>query len=324
MTPAHEVHGSGDADADAEAEAGARALETGVAARVAARDVLSVTGPDAASYLQGQCSQDLRDVATGQSTEALLLSPQGKVEAYLRVTRTADDAFVLDGDPGCGPDARTRLERFRLRTRVDIETLDWACLSVRGPGATGITPPDPTVLALPVTWPGWSGVDLLGPPPPDDPDLEAWRPAGAVRCAAEPWEAARIEAGVPVGGREVTPSTIAAEVGLVDRTVSFSKGCFTGQELVARLDARGSNVARHLWGLVVAGDSRPPVGATVWTADGAHEVGSLSSVAHSTRRGTTVALATLQRRVRPGDRVDVRWDGGEATADVATLPLTSA
>ena len=67
-----------------------------------------------------------------------------------------------------------------------------------------------------------------------------------------PWEAARIEAGVPVGGREVTESTIAAEVGLVDRTVSFTKGCFTGQELVARLDARGSKVARRLWGLVVA------------------------------------------------------------------------
>jgi aminomethyltransferase len=152
--------------------------------------------------------------------------------------------------------------------------------------------------------------------------LETWLPVGAVRCPAEPWEAARIEAGVPVGDREVTSATIAAEVGLVDRTVSFTKGCFTGQELVARLDARGSKVARHLRGLVVAGDSRPPVGASVWTLDGEHEVGSLSSVAHSTRRGATVALATLHRRVEPGDRVDVRWDGEEATADVAGLPLT--
>ncbi len=103
----------------------------------------------------------------------------------------------------------------------------------------------------------------------------------------------------------MTESTIAAEVGLVDRTVSFTKGCFTGQELVARLDARGSNVARRLRGLVVAGSARPPVGAAVWTLDGEHEVGSLTSVAWSGHLGATVALATLHRRVgagRPGGR----------------------
>jgi folate-binding protein YgfZ len=304
-------------------EAAARALEGGTAARQVARDVLEVSGPEAASYLQGQCSQDLAALAPGDSTETLVLSPQGKVDAYLRVTRTADDTFVLDGDAGCGPDARARLERFRLRTKVDITSLDWVCLALRGPGAPELTPPGPPVLALPVSWPGWSGVDLLGPPPPGDPELESWLPPGAVRCPAEPWEAARIEAGVPVGGREVTSATIAAEVGLVERTVSFTKGCFTGQELVARLDARGSNVARHLSGLVVDGGSRPPVGATVWTSDGAHEVGSISSVAYSTRRGATVALATLHRRVGPGDGVHVRWDGGDASGDVRSLPFVT-
>jgi aminomethyltransferase len=155
----------------------------------------------------------------------------------------------------------------------------------------------------------------------DDPDLDGWLPVGAVRCDAEAWEVARIEAGVPAGGREVTGSTIAAEAGLVDRTVSFTKGCFTGQELVARLDARGSNVARHLWGVVVAGGARPPVGAAVWTADGAHEVGALSSVAWSEARGAAVALATLQRRVAPPEPVLVRWDGGETGAEARPLPM---
>jgi folate-binding protein YgfZ len=142
-----------------------------------------------------------------------------------------------------------------------------------------------------------------------------------VLCDEEAWEAARIEAGVPVGGREVTESTIAAEVGLVDRTVSFTKGCFTGQELVARLDARGSKVARRLCGLVVAGLVRPPVGSTVWTADGGHEVGTVTSVAWSERRGASVALATLHRRVEPPETVMVHWNGGEATADARPLPL---
>jgi folate-binding protein YgfZ len=310
---------------------GAEALRTGTAARVIGRDVVTATGPDARSYLQGQCSQDLDGLAVGQSTESLVLSPQGKVDAYIRVTRTGDESFVLDTDAGRGADLLARLLRFKLRVAVDLAQVDWACLALRGPTATATatTTDDATgagrpVLALAVAWPGWSGVDLLGPAPEDDPDLGRWLPDTAIRCDAEPWDAARIEAGVPVGGREVTEATIAAEVGLVDRTVSFTKGCFTGQELVARLDSRGSNVARHLWGLVVADGARPPVGAPVWTADGEHEVGALSSVAWSEERGATVALATLRRRVAPPEPVLVRWDGTDVAAEARPLPLSDA
>jgi folate-binding protein YgfZ len=307
----------------ADSMAGAEALRTGAAARVVARDVLSVTGPDAASYLQGQCSQDLDGLAVGGSAEALLLSPQGKIDALVRVTRTGEETFLLDTDPGCGEAARVRLERFRLRTRVTVDALVWACLSLRGPGASTLSVEAGPELVVPVAWSGWSGVDLLGPPPAGDPDLSSWLPVGAVRCDEEPWEAARIEAGVPIGGREVTASTIAAEVGLVDRTVSFTKGCFTGQELVARLDARGSKVARRLCGVVVHGDLRPPVGAAVWTVDGAHEVGVLTSVAWSSRLGAVVALATLHRRADPPEMVVVRWDGSVSAAEARPLPLTT-
>jgi tRNA-modifying protein YgfZ len=301
------------------------ALRSGTGARVVARDVVTAVGPDAMTYLQGQCSQDLDGLGVGESVESLVLSPQGKVDAYVRVTRVADDSFVLDTDAGGGGALLDRLQRFRLRVDVDLEPAGWACLALRGPAAVappGVGAPGGPLLAPPVTWPGWTGVDLLGPAPDDDPELDGWLPAGAVRCDAETWDAARIEAGVPMGGREVTGSTIAAEAGLVDRTVSFTKGCFTGQELVARLDARGSNVARHLRGVVVAGGARPPVGAAVWTADGAHQVGTLSSVAWSEGRGATVALATLQRRVVPPEPVVVRWDGAEADATALPLPLT--
>jgi tRNA-modifying protein YgfZ len=293
------------------ADGGYGALRSGAGARVVARDVVQVSGPDAASYLQGQCSQDLDSLTVGLATEALLLSPQGKVDAWVRITRTGDETFVLDADPGCGPAAQARLERFKLRTKVTIESLDWTCLSVRGPAAR---PGDDASaeLVVAVDTPGWSGVDLLGPAPTDDPDLRTWAPVDVVWCDEEAWEAARIEAGVPTGGREVTESTIPAEADLVERTVSFTKGCFTGQELVARLDARGSNVARHLCGVVVSGAAAPPVGAAVWTADGAREAGSLSSVAWSPGLTSYVALATLHRRVSPPEPVVVRWDADDA------------
>lgn len=312
-------------------DGGYGSLRSGAGARVVPRDVFSVTGPEALTYLQGQCSQDLEPLGVGYSTEALVLSPQGKVDAWVRITRTGQESFVLDTDPGCGPAAQARLERFKLRTKATIETLDWACLSIRGPGATattgatGATASGPE-LALAVEWPGWTGVDLLGPAPEGDPDLGSWLPPGAFRCDEDAWVAVRIEAGVPQGGREVTDSTIAAEVGLVDRTVSFTKGCFTGQELVARLDARGSNVARRLCGVVVPGEDRPPVGAAVWTSDGEHEVGSLSSVAWSPGHGATVALATLHRRVSPPESVHVTWADGpphRVLGEARPLPLGS-
>ncbi len=128
----------------------------------ARRDVVAVAGPDAASYLQGQCSQDVAGLPIEGSAEALLLSPQGKVEVYVRITRRADDAFVIDTDAGFGPAVIARLERFRLRTKVTMEPLDWVCLNVRGPEA-GEVLAAPPALVVAVAWPGLSGVDLLGP-----------------------------------------------------------------------------------------------------------------------------------------------------------------
>jgi folate-binding protein YgfZ len=158
-----------------------------------------------------------------------------------------------------------------------------------------------------------------------------------VECQEASWEAARIEAGIPAYGREITESTIAAEVGLVDRTVSFTKGCFTGQELVARIDSRGSKVARRLLGLVV----EPPVGspstdegdlplrgAEIWTTDGEHQVGELSSVAWSPGLESIVGLAVLHRRVVPPEAVLLRWEVAgvtglvhQAEATAQSLPL---
>jgi folate-binding protein YgfZ len=310
------------------------ALRTGVGVHPLRRDVVRMTGADATSYLQGQCSQDVEALGPGRSADALLLSPQGKVEVYLRVTRVDDNEFVLDTDEGFGSVMVDRLERFRLRVAVAVEPLSWACVAVRGPGATEAVTGSPA-LVVPAAWPGLTGVDLLGPWP--GAGVGAWVAEGAVPCPDEAWEPARIEAGLPVNGRELVVGTIAAEVGLVDRAVSFTKGCFTGQELVARLDARGSNVARRLCGVVIEGPigrnapdapSAALVGAPVWTVDGEHEVGRLSSVAWSPGRRAVVALATLHRRVTPPEAVDVELPavqgGSRVRAEAVELPFVTA
>jgi folate-binding protein YgfZ len=295
------------------------ALRHGVGGLILPRDMLAVSGPDAVEYLQGQCSQDVATLADGESADALLLSPQGKVDASIRATRTGSDAFLIDTDAGFGEVAQTRLLRFRLRVKVDIEPVPWVCLAIRGPESGSVPPAsEPGVLRLPVQWPGLSGFDLIGPAP--------LLPETVRPCGIGAWEAARIEAGIPVMGREVTENTIPAEAGLVERSVSFSKGCFTGQELVARLDARGTKVARRLCGIVVDDPERlAPVRATVHTTDGEHQVGQLTSVAWSPGLRTTVGLATLQRRVAPPSAVSVRWDEDGRSVDVGAeakaLPL---
>jgi tRNA-modifying protein YgfZ len=271
------------------------------------RDFVRVAGPDAATFLQGQLSQDVAGLAVGASAWALLLQPQGKVTAFLRVLRVGDEELVLETDAGFGPAVIERLNRFKLRVKADLDPLDWKCVAVRGPrsqeaaeGGTG------TVVVA--DWPGLPGADLVG--------ATVAAPPGVQTVSLEAYEAVRIEAGIPVMGRELDEGTIPAEAGIVDRSVSFTKGCYTGQELVARIDSRGGNVPRRLRGLVLAGAA--PAGATL-RAEG-KDVGEVTSVALSPALGT-VALAYVRRAIEPPDEVEVAWEGGGTSARVEALPL---
>ena len=269
-----------------------------------------MAGPEAVSFLEGQLSQAVAGLAPGGSTWAFLLQPQGKVVAFLRVLRVGEEELVLETDAGSGPAMIERLNRFKLRVKADLDLLDWRCVAVRGPssheaaaGGTG------TVVVA--DWPGLPGADLVGE--------AAAGPDGVPVCSMEAYEAVRIEAGIPVMGKELDESTIPAEAGVVDRSVSFTKGCYTGQELVARIDSRGGNVPRRLRGLVFPDDVAMPAGATL-QADG-KDVGRVTSVAFSPRVGATVALAYVRRAVEPPAEVVVSWDGGSSPARVEALPL---
>ncbi len=318
------------------------ALRTGAGAFRSARDVLAVRGPDAVEYLQGQLSQDVEGLAVGASADSLLLEPDGKLSALLRVTRTDGQGFVLDVEAGSGNAVSARLQRFRLRAKVEIDALDWRCLSLRGDAvgelAGGLLTvlAERGVLALPFEWNGWRGVDLFGPSDvvlgPENAEL----PPGLVACGPAAVEACRIVSGIPAMGAELTPKTIPHETGVVERTVSFTKGCYTGQELVARIDSRGGNVPRRLVGVVAPAGSPESgeltAGMTLHAGatpadDGAADdkvVGTLTSAAWSVELGAWVGLGYLHRnveapgpaRVRSGDGI-----GGSRPVEVAMLPL---
>jgi folate-binding protein YgfZ len=285
------------------------------------RDIVRASGPEAASFLHGQLSQDVEGLLFGHSAWSFVLQPQGKVEGFLRITRLADHDFLLDTEGGWGEAMVARLERFKLRTKIDLDPLPWRCLAVRGPQAHAVAPGVGDAgaidaggsIAVAADWPGLPGVDIIG--------AEPYLPDGVRRCSREGYENIRIEAGIPALGRELTESTIPQESGLVDRAVSFTKGCYTGQELVARIDSRG-HVNRHLRGIVVGENVIPPVGAEMVTGD--KTVGELTSVGESLDRRAPVALAYVRREVEPPADVVLRWDGGTVTARVETLPLVGA
>ena len=286
------------------------ALHEGVVGIAAAADVVRVGGPDALSFLQGQVSQDLGPLAPGESVETLVLSAQGKLDGWGRIARTDDTTACVVVDGGFGEAMLARLKRYKVRVRAELELAHWRVVMLRGPGARPAAAETDAEIVLPVDYPGFAGCDLVG--------AAVACPTGVPLGDPVAFEAARIEAGVPVMGRELTDKTIPQEAGLVGRAVSLTKGCFTGQELVARLDARGSRVARRLVGFTIASGAPAPGDAV--TA-GTETAGVLTSVAWSPRTASPVALGYLRRGIAVPSRVEVVHGTAALAAEAAELPL---
>jgi folate-binding protein YgfZ len=247
-----------------------------------------VHGPEAVEFLQGQLSQDL--TARPDGGLSFLLEPNGKVCALLRYQRLDGDAFLLDTDAAAGEALVSRLRRFLLRTKAEVEAVEHRCTRLfDGADVAG---------GLAAPWPPGPGapVDLV------DTEL----PGGAVALDAAEYERRRIAAGVPVVGVDVGPDTIPAEVGAwaVEAAVSFTKGCYTGQELVARIDSRGGNVPRPLRVLEGDGLDATAVGADVLDDDGA-AVGRITSAAAGVALGPVLRKVAVGATVRVGDAAAV-------------------
>jgi folate-binding protein YgfZ len=253
-----------------------------------ARDLVAVEGPDATSFLQSLLSQDLDPIGIGASAHTLLLQPQGKLLADLYAVRTAEDTWWCVCEAGFGAELAAGLNRFKIRVKADVREQAVAALAFRG-----VEPPSTDgVVVFPVDWDGGPAFDAVG----SDDAIDALSASCDVPVFdAAAYEAARIEAGVPRQGLDTDDRTIPQEAGLEMNAVSFTKGCFVGQELVCRIDARG-HVNRHLRRLR-SGAGELHAGAGVMAGD--REVGTVTSAAGP------VALAMLRREIEPASVVDV-------------------
>jgi tRNA-modifying protein YgfZ len=302
------------ATATAEAAAGyARLRPGGTGAAVRGRAALIwVEGTDAAGFLHGLLSNDVAALAPGGAVRALLLDAKGHVQADLRVRRDAGGAFTLVLTEDAGALVAGLLDRYHFSE--DLELI--------GPEeAETVTLPTPAAaaaafeLVVPSILPG--AVEAVV----DDAGA-AIASSGLPEAPAEALEMARIAAGAARVGRDTGPTTLVQEAALETDAVSFEKGCYLGQETVARISYRG-RVNRRLRGLRLAGG--PPTAGGRVLLDGT-EAGRMTSAAATPDLGP-IGLAILRREAEDGAPVTVEaGDGGgdPVPARVSELPFRAA
>ena len=275
------------------------------------RGKLLVSGPDAAEYLQGQLTNDVEALEPGDGQYAALLDRKGHMQADMRVLRPGEgpDLWLLLEPEGVVAASR-HLQMYKIGREVEVVDAsdEYALLSLIGPRATEIVRAvEATALRT------GEGVDLVVPVAERDQVSEALRRAGAVDVSVGAAEIVRIEAGRPRFGAEMGTATMPAEAGIVEGAVSFTKGCYIGQETVARLHYKGKP-NRHLRGLRLSGPASPGEPLLL----GEKEVGTVGSAAVSPAFGP-IGLAILRREADPGATLAVGEDG--VTAEVVALPF---
>src|SRR5687768_5988042 len=266
------------------------------------RGKVRLRGGEAAEFLQGQVTNDVEALEPGQGCYAALLNHEGKMRLDLRILRGADWIWI-DTEPGADGVLLKTIETYSLGRDVSWETADEGIVSVIGEELDAEPP------AAEHSWVEgdrgiyvrtYAGVDVIGHDPP------------AADASEDDAERVRIEAGIPRFGLDMDADTIPQEAGINERAVSFTKGCYVGQETVARLFYKGKP-NRHLRGLKLTtpADHGQPI------VLGEREVGRIGSACVSPTHGP-IALALVRREASPGDTVAVNG----STAEVVELPFS--
>ena len=310
------------------------------------RGLLCVRGSDRVRWTNGMVSNDVERLAPGSDRSgchALLLTAQGRIVADLRVIAREQELWLeLQGD--VLPDVAKRLERYVIADDVTItdESAQWRRFALEGPRAPELlarvlgapvaiasdSAADVTIAGVPVVAAAWgssgeSAYQLFVPAAAADRVAEAVAAVareGELELAdAEVLEVLRIEAGTPRQGRELTEEVLPAETGLVGRAVSTTKGCYTGQEIVARMQSRGSASHRLVGLRCDAADADPPqVGAEISAGD--QGIGSVTSACRSAHAGAIALGYVRSAHATPGGAVEVSG----ARAHLAELPFVES
>jgi folate-binding protein YgfZ len=306
------------------------------------RGRIVVSGSERASYLQGLLTNDIVALKAGQGCYAAYLTAQGRMIADLEVYELGD-VLLLTMSGGVKDGVMARLDQFIFSEDVQLGdvTDTFAQIAIVGPTAAVVVAamvggvseqalrdmPDHgnargewaggAAIVARVVDPGEPGFDLFVERAQSDALKVALRAAGAIELDPATAEAVRIEAGVPLFGRDMDEETIPLEAGIESRAISFSKGCYVGQEVIIRVLHRGhGRVARKLVGLTLDGDQIPAAGDAVRSGD--RELGRVTSSAASPARQQPIALAYVHRDfLEPGTQVTV----GDQTATVTALPF---
>ncbi len=289
------------------------------------RGKLALSGPDAVAFLDSVVSNDVAAIPDGGGGVAALLTHKGRLLAEVRVLRSSDE-LLLDTDRVSLQALFDALNQFRIGYRVELHkrTLETALLSLVGPLAAGALaqPPAAAEHAHVASEVGGRsvrlvrsglGVDVFCGAADRDLVWAGLVAAGAVPIGEATWDCLRVEAGVPRFGVEVDETTMPQEAGIHERVVSYSKGCYIGQETVARLYWKGKP-NRLLRGLRFS--EAVAHGAALLV--GEREVGTVASVVASPRLGL-VGLALVRHEAEPGDILTVA--GTSAGATVVELPF---
>jgi tRNA-modifying protein YgfZ len=187
-----------------------------------ARDVIVASGTDTTKFLHGQLSQNIETLMVGESKWSLLLQPNGRLIALLRLTRQSDEEILIDTEVGVGERVHAALSRFLIRTKCTL-SLTQSVSGIRfsaGPGS-------PVGLNLPCE--PWSGTQTIAWPPQLLPSIES----------SDSFEFWRVSNGEPRHDVDFVENTLPSETGVLAAAVVFGKGCYVGQELVERIDSRG-------------------------------------------------------------------------------------
>jgi folate-binding protein YgfZ len=260
------------------------------------RAALSVGGKDRGVFLHRLLSNDIKGLQPGQGKPACLLDRQGKILFSCTAHALAQE-ILLEMDPSSLPGARDALERYVVADAVQFSeaTGRFRVVLAYGPAAMAlkVSPPAGGFVAR-SPWVGMPGLDLWLPAEDIQAAqgfIETAQAAGMEEGNAQAFDVLRIEAGIPWPGREITPEVILNELGRDEEFVSFTKGCYVGQEIVARIKHR-AHPPRLLAGFAMDGKEIPPVGSVIESES--QEAGVITSACFSPTLGKPIALGFLK------------------------------